>query len=195
MKRAIITRTRAKEKGLKYYFTGKVCKNDHIAERRTYDCTCVECNKMWCNDAYKKNKETYNKNSTEYYEENREAILVHQKEKYAKDKQQLKYHYENHDKRLAYHKKWRRNNKGKVNANTALRKARLAQQTPLWAELDKIRWLYEKAQRLTELTGIPHHVDHIDPLTGETTSGLHCWDNLQILTQTENLQKYNKLLY
>ena len=39
----IITRADAKAQGLGKYFTGKLCKNGHIAERRTNGGGCVEC--------------------------------------------------------------------------------------------------------------------------------------------------------
>lgn len=42
----IITRKEAKEKGLKRYFTGKACKNGHIAERLVCNKTCVECERI-----------------------------------------------------------------------------------------------------------------------------------------------------
>src|SRR5258707_2011083 len=39
----IISRSEAKAKGLKRYFTGEPCKRGHIAERLISDCTCVQC--------------------------------------------------------------------------------------------------------------------------------------------------------
>lgn len=64
--------------------------------------------------------------------------------------------------------------------------------TPAWlteSDLDKMRAIYSEAQRLSEETGILHHVDHIYPLRGKTVCGLHCPLNLQILTATDNLSK------
>ena len=42
----IITRKEAKEKGLKRYFTGKACKNGHIAERLVCNKTCIDCERI-----------------------------------------------------------------------------------------------------------------------------------------------------
>ena len=39
----IISRAEAKAKGLKRYFTGKPCKHGHVAPRRVFNATCVEC--------------------------------------------------------------------------------------------------------------------------------------------------------
>ena len=45
---------------------------------------------------------------------------------------------------------------------------------------------YAEARRLSNETGIMHHVDHIVPLS---KGGLHCQTNLQVLTARENIQK------
>ncbi len=39
----IISRAEAKEQGLKFYFTGKPCKQGHIANRFISTCSCIEC--------------------------------------------------------------------------------------------------------------------------------------------------------
>lgn len=41
-----ISYSQAREQGLRHYFTGKPCKRNHVAPRRTKDSTCVECNKI-----------------------------------------------------------------------------------------------------------------------------------------------------
>ena len=48
---------------------------------------------------------------------------------------------------------------------------------------------YEEARRLSKETGVPHHVDHIVPIS---RGGLHCQTNLQVLTAKENIQKGDK---
>ena len=58
-------------------------------------------------------------------------------------------------------------------------------------EHQRILNIYKECARITEETGILHHVDHIRPIS---KGGKHHPDNLQILTATENIRKGNKLL-
>lgn len=39
------TRDEAMEKGLKYFFTGKVCRNGHLNKRRVINRLCIDCYK------------------------------------------------------------------------------------------------------------------------------------------------------
>lgn len=42
----IITAKEAREKGLKFYFTGKPCKRGHVVKRRVIGRHCVACEKQ-----------------------------------------------------------------------------------------------------------------------------------------------------
>lgn len=86
---------------------------------------------------------------------------------------------------------WRMNNKAARNAITAARYARKRGLTPQLTKEEKARVVafYEKAKRLTELTGRQYHVDHIKALAN---GGLHHPDNMQVLLGTENQSKGTK---
>lgn len=58
-------------------------------------------------------------------------------------------------------------------------------------ENERILTIYKECAKLTKETGIPHHVDHIYPIS---KGGKHHPNNLQILTATENIRKSNKLI-
>ncbi len=59
------------------------------------------------------------------------------------------------------------------------------QATPPWANLDKIKEIYDNCPE-------GYHVDHIIPLKGKNISGLHVETNLQYLTAYENRSKGNR---
>lgn len=54
-------------------------------------------------------------------------------------------------------------------------------------EQRRIRDVYKLRQLIDKITGIPHHVDHMWPLS---KGGPHWSGNLQILTATENISKH-----
>ena len=117
-----------------------------------------------------------------YYFRNRDACIAR-----AKDRPK--------DKTNEYKKRWKKNNVGRVNADIALRKKRIKNATPKWLTKEqhaKIVAVYEESARLTQETGVAHHVDHIVPVRGKVVSGLHVPWNLQILTADENYIKNNK---
>jgi hypothetical protein len=106
-----------------------------------------------------------------------------------------KWRNDNLEKTHKYSKKWRQENPGKQNAKTARRRAAKLQATPKWLtekQKQQIEVFYIEAARLTRETGIPHEVDHIRPLQGKNSNGLHVPWNMQILTQVENARKNNK---
>lgn len=94
-------------------------------------------------------------------------------------------------------KRYYAKNKTQIKSNVMKRWAALLERTPKWLtnnHIIEITEFYAEATRLTEKSGILHHVDHIVPLQGKKVSGLHVPWNLQILTATENLSKRNKFV-
>jgi hypothetical protein len=63
--------------------------------------------------------------------------------------------------------------------------------SPKWRDRAKIRAIYAEAARKTEETGVVHHVDHIYPLQGVISCGLHVHQNLRVITKLENCTKSN----
>jgi hypothetical protein len=84
-----------------------------------------------------------------------------------------------------YHKGYYKENKGAYLDRAALRKAAILQRTPKWADLVKIKEIYNSCPE-------GYHVDHEIPLQGKLVSGLHVENNLQYLLAKDNLQKHNK---
>lgn len=96
-------------------------------------------------------------------------------------------------------KRWVKRNSGKVNARTARRYASKTQATPKWvSENPDMLWLisevYDLARLRTEKTGNKWEVDHIVPLRGSNVCGLHTPFNLQVVLQSENRKKSNRLI-
>ena len=67
----------------------------------------------------------------------------------------------------------------------SIRKIAKIRRIPPWADLNKIREIYNEARR----RGLT--VDHIIPLQGKTVSGLHVHNNLQLLPNSANSSKGN----
>lgn len=106
------------------------------------------------------------------------------------------WYYANKERKHAYDKQWRPEYRRKTpvqsRARVNARRNQLRAARPPWANKFFIREIYELAQLRTMATGIPHEVDHIVPLTHELVCGLHCEQNMQILTSTANKSKLNR---
>ncbi len=101
----------------------------------------------------------------------------------------------NRETTLAKNARWRELNSPAIAAHSAKRRSAKAERTPPWLSVEQheeILKFYIEASKLSDVTGIPHHVDHVVPLRGKTVSGLHVPWNMQILTATENLKKNNR---
>lgn len=163
----IIKRSDAERLSLTRYFTGKPCKRGHITERTYPKSECVQCRKEYM---------------LAYYEENKEEI-----EKYKEE-----WRLAHPEKVKTYVKTTKSNCKGRVNHDTRMRQLKLRNATPPWADTKEIRKLYEKAVELSRTTGVPHDVDHIEPICGKDVSGLHVHFNLQVIPSRLNQIKGNR---
>ena len=187
----IITRKEALATGAKRYFTGNLCKYEHIDERYTLNRNCTTCsrlrNHVWVSD----NPEKAKLSATKYFIANVEKVRAGW-DKYRKTNLKktrataAAWHANNREKSREKSRTWRQANPSKRRAGDAKRRAAKLQRTPPWADPEAIRVFYE---------GCPagHHVDHTVPLQGKLISGLHVLENLQYLPAAENIAKGNRI--
>ena len=88
-------------------------------------------------------------------------------------------------------KSWYDSNKDHDSDYRAQKRARKRKATPAWSNPKARRAIYRLAKKMTDETGIVHHVDHIVPLKSKYVSGLHCEANLQVIPATDNMRKHN----
>jgi hypothetical protein len=167
------------------------CKEDKLLSEFSRDirakdglqCTCKICVKNY----YLSNKSKILARVKEYRIDNKEQIgeyLIANKERIAA-------------RQVKYQEGYRRDNRDKINARCARRRAAKLNATPNWLtaeEFEQITELYTCAQMFKLYTGQEYHVDHIVPLQGENACGLHVPWNLQVIPAKENVTKSNKLL-
>ena len=130
------------------------------------------------------NPERTKEKDRRYYQNNRERELEHSKQRHIKNAEANKQRSQ----------QWRKDNPDRVNAQVAKRRADKIQATPKWANLKSIEHLYALAVMLTEINEVSYQVDHVVPLNSDLVCGLHCEDNLRVITAEENNTKKNKLI-
>jgi 5-methylcytosine-specific restriction endonuclease McrA len=186
------TRSEAKAQGANFYFTGEPCKHGHVAPRKTKG-ACTDCLKIeWATAAATRTKyfAEYNKREEvkdakhDWYLENRAQVMAAANTRPAHVKRE-------------YQTAWKERNKTWVRADTKARRRKHREATPPWLsrkQKSEIRQMYQVAITLTQTTGEQYVVDHIVPLRSDVVCGLHVAWNLRVITQSENLQKSNKLI-
>lgn len=114
-----------------------------------------------------------------YYESNREKCIKDRQKWCAKNRDKMRVYEQTSYKKLV------EKHPGRYKAKVQLRRARLKQATPLWADLKEIEAIFNAAPK-------GFHVDHIVPLTHPRVCGLHVPWNLQLLPGPENCRKNNR---
>ena len=94
-----------------------------------------------------------------------------------------KWQEENREYLRAYQREYYKDKYGERNA----KHERRLKERYIYNDMDEIQKFYRNCP-----TGF--HVDHIIPHNGKNVSGLHTVNNLQYLSATENLRKYNKFI-
>lgn len=131
----------------------------------------------------KRNPEKNKARRLRYDEENRQELRAKAREKYAA----------NLERSRQKHRDWRKRNPDKSLEQVRKRQACKLRAMPAWADRSQIKAIYAEARRVSEATGIKHHVDHFYPLRGELVCGLHVPANLQIIPAHVNQSKGAKM--
>lgn len=97
-----------------------------------------------------------------------------------------KWHSDNRDKANANSKKWRQANRAKKNADWWDYKTKKLMAQGAWNFRDEIKQIYANCPE-------GYEVDHIFPLRGSNSCGLHVPWNLQYLPAAENRKKGNRI--
>jgi hypothetical protein len=162
-----ITRQEAKQRSISKYFTGQPCKRGHIAERFSSSALCVDCASIHNRKAYKRRGANH-------------ITLVRSRT--------IKQEQLNPGFQATRMMKWRKTNRSKWLADRTFQENKRRNKIPRWANKNKIKELYLQCAVLNETSEIKYEVHHIIPLVEcSDVCGLHCEDNLIIVTKDKHL--------
>lgn len=183
--------------GLTHFFTGKPCCRGHLAPRFVSNGTCLVCHRINYKSFLSANPGKAAEYARQYRYRHPEKVMVWSIKYRAlnrdrRNQQRREWNMRNAERAAEYRRKYNRDNRHKLSALGAARRAAVLQRTPPWADRIKIEAIYRERDRLSRLTGVPHHVDHVVPLRGKTVWGLHVAENLHPIPARENNQKYNR---
>jgi len=188
------TRQEAKQLGLPTCYGSPCKKHPELEGHRRVNGACVACSREQTRKYRaadpEKRKANYLKSNAKVAEKRRNDPEMRAK-KLAYDKW---YRTERKDIVAQGKRAWAAKNPGATSAAAKLRKWAQKQRTPKWLTKDDL-WLIREAYALaslrTKMLGIQYEVDHCVPLQGETVSGLHVPNNLQVIPRVLNRAKWN----
>lgn len=175
------------------------CKRGNVAARsRSGHCLCVDCKAFRSEQAKSRGKtEAHvrwveeNKHRQAGYDakwiaanlEKRKAVVASWRERNPEKVAEMS---------AKAGKKWAMENRGVRNASVKARQYAKRLAMPSWVDKKEVADFYVEAARLSELTGVPHEVDHIIPIQNDLVCGLHVPANLRVISRSENRSKRNK---
>lgn len=165
------------------FFTGVPCRNGHIDHRYMSTGLCLTCvrERFKRNGWIGKNKERRKQHCKKYRDANREKTVTASLASISKNPH--------------VPKAWVDANRGLVRLYKRYNKLKRKQARPSWVDIRELVEIENVCRRVSQETGITHHVDHIVPLNGKTVCGLDVPWNLQVIPAADNLRKSNKLLH
>lgn len=203
----ILTKAEATRLGLKKYFTGKPCKQGHIAERYVLKSTCTEClieSRAKRIDAIREhNRKAYHSMSEEKKQSERKRLREYNRKRYWDDpekfrKRALEHQKKHREKHLERLERWKAENeewikqyrqlpevKQKGRFFASRRRSVKLSAMPAWCNEEELIDFYKKTPK-------GFHVDHIVPLISNIVCGLHSIENLRYLPAKENMAKGNR---
>lgn len=190
----IVLRAEAILLGQKWYFTGCACPRGHIAKRSVSNRDCRSCVDARTAARRLKNPESARaKDRVKYHAagDRKREQMRHRDPVTRRAYDKARYDGEA-ERRRAYANWWWRENRDRHYAHCYQQKARIKRATPAWLtpeQREEMTALYIAARNLPG----EWHVDHIGPLCGKASCGLHVPWNLQIITGDANRRKGNAL--
>jgi 5-methylcytosine-specific restriction endonuclease McrA len=187
----VISCKKARLRGLKFYFTGKPCKQGHLETRRVINSSCLICERDSSREYARAHAEQQRERSKTYYhaypeESKRKHRIWVEKNRERNRANNRRWEINNPDQKKELNRKWKRENLSLVKADNAKSRAAKLRTTPPWADWNALKHIYINCPN-------GYHVDHIVPLRGKGVCGLHVPWNLQYLTPEQNNHKGNKL--
>lgn len=201
MTTGIISRAEARARGLIRYYTGKICKNGHIADRYSHNGCCAECVRVAVKSWKDEDPERCRAAARKWHAENIDKDNAKKRAWYAKNRHCRyisikKWQTENRDRVKSNIKRWARENPDKVRATARLqsnhRRARkLKAGGSYTAEQIADLFKKQKGKCANCFCSIKrgYHCDHIIPLV---KGGSNDIINIALLCQPCNNRKHAK---
>lgn len=193
----ITTRADAMAAGLKRYFTGKPCKNGHVAERLVSNATCLRCAVVIQGGCYRRNPSAQKARADRWLATNYDLHMARSKANYEANKdrrlEQANAWATAHPEKVRQAKRqWKANNPDKVKIAQRVRDSARRANGGSFSKTD-IDFLMttQKARCLNckRKLGTDYHVDHVLPVAKGGSSYRH---NIQLLCPPCNQRKSAK---